>query len=110
MTNPIFAEDLEAATADMASARAELVSAVQHLSDADLERVRRGGWPIRRVLEHVIEFEWLCVMACDALRQQPVTPRPETSCAGQPVDEILCMLDSAHHALLQAIDGVDEET
>jgi uncharacterized damage-inducible protein DinB len=110
MTDPAFRADLEAITAEMTDARAALVSAVQRLSDADLDRARRGGWTIRRVLEHVIEFEWLCVMAITAIRKEEARGRPQTSCEGQLVDEILCMLDTARHALLGAFDGVDEET
>jgi hypothetical protein len=105
-----FTADLESVTSDITTARADLVSAVQRLSDSDLDRARRGGWPIRRVMEHVIEFEWLCVMAIATIRGQPMPERPSTSCEGQPADEILCMLDSARHALLEAIDGVDEDT
>lgn len=110
MTDATFDADLESVTADIANARAELVSAVQRLSDADLDRAWRGGWAIRRVLEHVIEFEWLCVMAIATLRKEPVPERPSVSCDGQPMDEILCMLDSSRGALLRTIDGVDEDS
>ena len=110
MSDPTFDADVEAVTTDLTGARAALVSAVQRLSDTDLDRARRGGWAIRRVLEHVIEFEWLCVMAIAAIRKQPVPERPPTSCEGQPADEILCMLDSSRAALLRTIDGVDEDS
>jgi uncharacterized damage-inducible protein DinB len=79
MTEPTFDLDLETVTSDLTGARAELVSAVQRLSDTDLDRARRGGWAIRRVLEHVIEFEWLCVMAIATLRKEPVPERPSVS-------------------------------
>jgi len=110
MTATDFQADLDAVTTDMTNARAGLVSTAHSLSDADLDRARRGGWAIRRVLEHVIEFEWLCAMAVAAIRKQPVPEKPSTSCEGQPSDEILCMLDSARHALLTTVAGVDEET
>jgi hypothetical protein len=35
---------------------------VQRLSEADLERVRRGGWPIHRVITHVIEHDYYMAM------------------------------------------------
>ncbi len=110
MPDTTFAADLEAVSGDLTNARAALVSTVQRLSDEGLDRARRGGWTVRRVLEHVVEFEWLCVMAVAALRGQPPAQGQQTSCEGQPVDEILCMLDASRHALLQAVDGVDEET
>jgi hypothetical protein len=34
--------------------------------------------------------------------------RGDTACAGQPADEILCLLDASRTALLQAIEGVSE--
>jgi hypothetical protein len=110
MTDPTFAADLEAISADLTDARAELVSTVQRLTDADLDRARRGGWSVRRVLEHVIEFEALSVVGISALRGLPPGERGGLSCAGQPVDEILCMLDRGRHALLAVIHGVDEDT
>jgi hypothetical protein len=104
-----FEADVEGVTGDLTNARAELIATVQGLSNDDLERARRGGWTIRRVLEHVIEFEWLCVMAIATIRQQPLPEKPPMSCEGQPVDEILCMLDGSRGALLRGVDGVEEE-
>jgi hypothetical protein len=108
MNDPTFAADLEALTADLTVARATLVSTVQRLSDVDLERARRGGWPVRRVLEHVIQAEWLYATLVRHLRRLDPPERPQLSCEGQPVDEILCMLDAGRTALLQSIDGVEE--
>lgn len=110
MADPTFSADLEVVTNDISNARADLISVAQRLSTDDLDRARRCGWPIRRVLEHVIEFEWLCVMAVATLRKEAAPERPSRSCEGQPLDEILCILDSSRHALLAALDGVDEET
>lgn len=104
-----FTLDLEAALADMASSRAELVSTVQALSDADLERGRRGGWPVHRILEHVIESEWMYAQAAAYLCGKPAPERGQTACAGQPIDEILCMLDASRTALLGAVESVSEE-
>ena len=109
MTDPTFAADLEALTADIAASRATLVSAVQRLTDSDLDRARRGGWPVRRVLEHVIQSEWLYATLVAHLRRGTVPERQHISCDGQPVDEILCLLDASRTALLQALDGVSED-
>ena len=109
MPDTTFTLDLEAALADMASARADLVSAVQPLSEPDLDRARRGGWPVHRILEHVLESEWMYAQAAAYLCGRPAPERGQTACAGQPVDEILCMLDSSRTALLGAIEGVSED-
>ena len=109
MTDSPFADDLEAALADLASARADLVSAVQHLSEPDLDRARRGGWPVHRILEHVIQSEWLYAQVAATLSGKPTPERGSTACAGQPADEVLCLLDASRTALLQAIDGVSED-
>ncbi len=104
-----FTLDLEAALADLATARAGLVSAVQGLSAADLDRARRGGWPVHRILEHVIQSEWLYAQLAAGLSGNPAPARGATTCAGQPTDEILCMLDACRTALLQATGGVSED-
>jgi hypothetical protein len=104
-----FTADLEAALADLAAARANLVSTVQPLSSADLDRARRGGWPVHRILEHVIQSEWLYAQVAAALSGKPAPERGSAACAGQPADEVLCLLDASRTALLQAIDGVPED-
>ena len=104
-----FEADRDAVLADMTSARADLVSAIQPLSPEDLDRARRGGWPVRRVIEHVIESDYMYAVAASAIRRQPVAPRGETSCAGQPVDEILCRLEAGRTALLAAVKDTAEE-
>ena len=109
MKDPTFEADLEALTRDITTARADLVSAVQRLSGSDLDRARRGGWSIRRVLEHVIQSEWLYASLVAHLQDKAVPERGSTSCEGQPVAEILCMLDSSRGALLSALEGVGED-
>ena len=65
---------------------------------------------MHRVLEHVIQSEQLYATLISALRGLPVGRAERPSCAGQPVDEILCLLDSSRTALLSALDGVDEDS
>jgi hypothetical protein len=104
-----FTADLNGLLADLESSRAELVSAVQRLADADLGRARRGGWPINRVLEHVIQSEHLYARLVYALRGQPV-PEPSGE-TGPPrsIDGALCRLDESRRTLLSAVEGVDED-
>ena len=109
MTEPTFAADLETVTEDITNARAALVSAVQRLDDADLNRARRGGWAVHKVLEHVIQSEWLYATLVAHLQKKPVPERAAVSCEGQPVDEVLCMLDASRAALLRTLEGVEED-
>lgn len=104
-----FEADQHVALADLTMARADLISAVQSLTSFDLQRVRRGGWPVARVIEHSIEHDYMMAMAASAIRGQPVAPRGEMSCDGQPVDEIICRMESGRTALLTAVKDVTEE-
>ena len=104
-----FQSDLDALLAETNASRAELVSVLQAVSDADLDRGRRGGWPVRRVLEHVIQSEHLYATLVSHLRGLPVEPHGPVTCEGQPADQIICELDSSRHALLSALDSVDED-
>lgn len=104
-----FPLDLESVLADLTAARAELVSAVQRLSSTDLERARRGGWPVHRIMEHLIESEWMYAQGAAYLSGKPAPGRGSAACASQPAEEILCMLDSSRTALLGAVEGVSED-
>jgi hypothetical protein len=104
-----FASDLEVALASLNAARANLVTAVQPLTLTDLERARRGGWPLHRILEHVIEAENLYVAAVATIRKLPLPSLSSSSCAGEPADEILCRLDASRRALLNTVNGVTED-
>ncbi len=104
-----FEADLDVALRDLTDARADLVSTVERLSSPDLDRARRGGWPISRVIEHAIEHDYMMAMGASAVRGQPVGPRGEMSCDGQPVDEIICRMESGRVALLASVKDVTEE-
>ena len=54
-----FESDLSSARDALASARGELFALVGTLTNADLERARRGGWAVARVLQHIIQGEHL---------------------------------------------------
>ena len=102
-----FERELAAARQQLAAARDELLAVVRALSDADLARSRRGGWAVARVLEHVIQSEWLYAGLVAHLRDRPspggvVTGVPTS--AADAVDR----LAASHRALLAALDGVDE--
>jgi uncharacterized protein (TIGR03083 family) len=104
-----FDRDLQACHDGLAAARDELLAVVSGLSDADLEKGRRGGWTVRRVLEHVIWSEWMYSRVVTHLRGgQP---------AGGDVDatpssaaDAATRLEASRRALVDAVDGVDEES
>ena len=104
-----FARDLATARDSLASAREGLLAVVSALAGDDLERARRGGWSVRKVLEHVIHSEWLYSRL--AIHLKGATP-PEDSepAAFASVAEAAEQLDAVRAALLAAIDGVDEES
>lgn len=101
-------QDLATNREALASARAELIDALSALTDTDLQRARRGGWTVARVLEHVIESEWLYARLISHLRDAPVQG-DVVSGALSSTGDARARLDASREALLQALDGVDEE-
>jgi uncharacterized damage-inducible protein DinB len=104
-----FDRDLQRCRDELDDARRTLLAAVTALDDADLDRGRRGGWTVRRVLEHVIWSEWMYSRVVIHLRGG----RPP----GDPVDaapsgaaDAVAKLQASRAALIAAVDGVDEET
>jgi uncharacterized protein (TIGR03083 family) len=104
-----FATDMSVVRARMDEARAALLATVSSLSDADLERGRRGGWTVRRVLEHVIWSESLYARLLRHLRGEPVEGEMPP-CTPESVADARARLEASRAALLEALDGVDEET
>ena len=104
-----FDRDLQRARDDIAAGREQLLEVVNALSDDDLDRVRRGGWSVRRVLEHVIESEWLYTRLATHLRDLP-QPDETPSTKAPSVAEATRAMGAAREALLAAVAGVDEET
>src|SRR5216110_1803691 len=62
MTCP-YHSDLAASQEAIRLARDELLRVIDSLGRADFERARKGGWPVRKVLEHVIHSEKLYAQA-----------------------------------------------
>jgi hypothetical protein len=104
-----FQPDLEAALGDLAEARAALVSAVQPLSGDELERSRRGGWPVRKILDHVVRSESRYAIVVSHLRGQPVPEIPLPDGEITDAEDALCRLDTTRRALLAALEGVSED-
>jgi uncharacterized damage-inducible protein DinB len=104
-----FDRDLEKVHAGLTAAREELLRVVRSLSDADLDRGTRGGWQVRRILEHVTHSEQAYARIGNHLRSQPplgdIPP-----CAPSSAQDAAGKLAASHQALLGALEGVDEET
>ncbi len=105
-----FDRDLGAARKDCDRDRGTLLSVVAALRDPDLDRARRGGWTVRRVLEHVIQSEWLYITLVNHLRGQQTANTPMEAGPPESVAEASREIDVSRQALLAAIEGVDEET
>lgn len=104
-----FERDLATARRALDADRKALLGVVRALGDADLDRARRGGWTVRRVLEHVIWSEWLYARLLHHLPGQPV-PGDDVSGAPSSAADAAQRLDASRATLLRALDGVDEES
>jgi uncharacterized damage-inducible protein DinB len=104
-----FDRDLARCCAELDTARRELLSIVTALSDDDLEGGRRGEWTVRRILEHVIQSEWLYSRLLTHLRGLPVQGDAIEAKPNSAADA-LERLAASRAALNSAFDGVDEET
>lgn len=101
-------KDLQDALNAASANRVALTEAISHLAAADMEKARPGGWTIARVLHHVIESEFSYAKLVAHLRGLPA---PEIEVAvPQDGADALGQLASTRAALLQALDGVDDET
>ena len=105
-----FDRDLSKAREDTSQARDGLLAVLRDLKDEDLDKERRGGWSVRKVLEHAIHSEVLYGRLARHLRE---LPQPEDEAVTVPpatVASAISALENSRAALETAIDGVDEET
>lgn len=102
-------QDLQSCRESLDAARDELLAVVAALSDDDLEVGKRGGWTVRRVLEHVIESEWIYSRLTAHLRGLPV-PGDAIDAKPASVADARDRLAASRAGLLRAVDGVDEES
>ncbi len=104
-----FEDDLAKAKADATTARKDFLVVVHDLKDEDLDKERRGGWSIKKVLEHAIHSEVLYGRLARHLRE---LPQPDDAVTVPPasVADAISALEHSRAALDEAIDGVDEDT
>jgi len=105
MTCP-YHSDLAASQEAIRLARDELLRVIDSLGRADFERARKGGWPVRKVLEHVIHSEKLYAQATAYLCGAEVSGRTEASQPSSPAEARTMLLD-ARKELLRALEGLD---
>lgn len=103
-----FSADLSRLQAELKAARGELLAVVDSIAVDRLDSVRRGGWSVRRVLDHVISSEHAYARLVAYLRQQPITDPSPASNPGS-MSDAKAMLSVSHATLLDALDGVDED-
>lgn len=78
------------------------------LGDADLDKGSRGGWTVRKVLEHTIQSEWFYAAGVDALRDRSPRRPGSGDIEVDSVSGALASLDKSRAALLDALKGVEE--
>ena len=111
--------DLISARQELDAARAVLLDTIEAIGEATFDRALRGGWTVRRVLQHLIEAEWFYARAVSQLRgsappssQVLGSHRPDQTEAGHgpvaSVPDAVRMLRETRQILLAALDGVDE--
>jgi len=103
-----FTADLADSTSAMRGARVALRARVAAFGAGDLERERRGGWPVRRVLEHVVESEIAYARVIAHLRGAEAPAAPDAEQASSSPASAVAALDATRDMLLRALDGVRE--
>jgi uncharacterized damage-inducible protein DinB len=103
-----FDTDLADNTAAVNHARADLLNRLRTLTDADLDRGRRGGWTIRDVLRHVIIGEVAYARVIAHLRSLALKITDITDEDVRSASAVRDALARVRAALTAALDGVDE--
>lgn len=102
-----FEADKAALLRDMDEARAELEGVVRKLEAKDMERVRRGSWPVSRILEHVRDSERIYTQLISVFNGQPAIS-VESGELSTPA-KVASSLGATRTGLLEAISSVEEK-
>ena len=103
-----FDTDLRQLKEELSASRAELLGVIQSLADSDLDRARRGGWTIARVLEHVIQSEAMYTAAVAAIAGASASSPQGGGPPGSQVEAVQQLM-STREALDSALASATEE-
>ena len=106
-----FENDLQTWRREIELSRGDLFSLIERLREADLSRGRRGNWNVAQILEHIIKSELLIYAGgIRQIRGAGEMRWSETSATPKSLTEVKEGLEAARRQLLEALEGVDEET
>lgn len=102
-----FESDKATLMGDLIEARTELDGVVANLNTSDMERVRRGSWPVARILDHVIDSERLYAQLISAFNGNPATSAEKGEITSP--EAVTTALGATRAGLLEAISSVQEK-
>ena len=102
-----FDADKAALLLDMDEARAELEGVVRKLEANDMERMRRGSWPVSRILEHVRDSERIYTQLISVFNGQPAVSVESGELTT--AVKVSSSLGATRAGLLEAISSVEEK-
>lgn len=103
-----FDDDKRSLTTALDGARKQLLDVIDHLTEDDLTRGRRGSWTVARILQHVIDSERIYVQVLHGLI---AAPAPDLPHAGLPATtaDARSALDATRTAVLNAVEIAPED-
>jgi uncharacterized damage-inducible protein DinB len=105
-----FERDLTDNTKAIEAARQSLLKRLRLLTDEDLQRGRRGGWSIQKVLRHVIDAEIAYTKVIAHLRGLSLQVPDATPDDVASMSSVVDALERYRALLTSAVAGVDEST
>src|SRR3989304_7925190 len=100
-----FEADKAALLREMDEARAELEAVVLKLEANDMERVRRGSWPVSRILAHVRDSERIYTQLISVFNGQPAVSVESGELSTSAKEAY--SLGATREGLLEAISSVE---
>ena len=101
-----FESDKAALLGELNDARSELERVVTQLSALDMERARRGSWPVSRILEHVLHSERLYTQLISVFSGEPANLPDPAGIASS--EDTLAALGSSRKAFLDSVNRVQQ--
>jgi uncharacterized damage-inducible protein DinB len=102
-----FDSDKAALLRDLNEARTELGGVVGNLKTGDMERVRRGSWPVSRILQHVVDSERIYSQLISVFNGQPAVSVQKGEITS--AEAVASALGVTRAGLLEAISSVEEK-